>query len=58
MPGRFNAPVEEHQQSGHQEKDRQHGTHNPLAEDDTHVKANAELHEHQGHQAGNGGQRG
>ena len=46
----------EHQQARHQGKDRKHAEQNGLDEHDAHVKADAELHEHHGGQAGDGGE--
>jgi len=58
VAGLFDAPVEKHQQTGHEQKHRQHGADNALGQDDTHVEADAELHQHQGHQAGDSGEGG
>ena len=58
VAGAVDGPLEHHQQAGHQQKDAQHGTHDALGQHDTHIKADAQLHEHQSHQAGDGGQAG
>ena len=50
--------AEEHEQAGHQRKDRQQAEKDGLDEDGSHIPANAEVHESQRPQAGDGGQRG
>ena len=56
MPRLFHRLGKEHEQARHQGKDREHAEQNGLDEHDTHVKADAELHEHHGGQARDGGE--
>ena len=58
VAGPLDGTAEEHEKAGHQEKDAQHGAHDTLGQDDAHVEADAQLHEHEGHQAGDGGEAG
>ena len=58
VAGAVNGAAEEHEQAGHEQKHTQHGAHDALGQHDAHVKADAQLHEHQGHQTGNGGEAG
>ena len=51
-----NALAEQHQQTGHQCKYRQQTAKDSFDEHTPHIKPNAELHEHQRSQTGNGGQ--
>ena len=50
--------AEQHQQAGHQRKDRQHTEQDGLDQHSSQVAANAKVHERQGGQAADGGQRG
>ena len=58
MAGPLNGPAEEHEEPRHEQEDAQHGAHDALGQDDAHVEADAQLHEHEGHQARNGGEAG
>ena len=52
----INALTEQHQQTGHQCKYGQQTAKDGFDEDSPHIKPNAELHEHQRAQTGNGSQ--
>ena len=58
VTGAVNGAAEQHEQPGHEQKHAQHGAHDALGQDDTHVETDAQLHQHQGDQTGDGGQAG
>ena len=53
----FHVGAKQHQQAGHDHKDRQHGEEDGLDEADAHICADLELHEQHSHQTADGGQR-
>ena len=58
VAGPFDGAAEQHQQAGHQQKDAQHTEDDALGQHDAHIRADAQLHHHQGHQSGDGGEAG